>query len=290
MALPDAGLAIVSVGDFVREGAYCVHSRFRRAVNLTDGSGLVSLVAPVVGAGPLNIVVRGLVPSGVERIRVFPEQVDVNETALAYDRCRVYSSGIELKRADLATFQRRLHLLGRLLVELAPRKSLAFLLADGALSDFRPGFERTLALHMSRCVNESLRDDEARGIERLLGCGFGLTPSGDDFVAGMLTAMTLCEQATGTRLLKVRESVLDKVRTSNIISDTLLSLAAAGRVCASVKSLIAALARGSDAQVRTACRRVLAHGSTSGADFAVGLCLFLRSRLLATAPLLMTRQ
>jgi hypothetical protein len=290
ITLPDAGLAIVSIGDFVREGAYRVHSRFRRAVNLMDASGLVSLVAPAVGAGPLNIVVRGLVPSGVERIRVFPKQVDVNETSLAYDRSRVYSSRIELEQVDFATLQRRLPLLGRLLVELAPPKSLSFLLADDALSDFRPGFERTLALHVSRCVKESLRDEEALGIERLLGCGFGLTPSGDDFVAGALTAVSVFEQTTGTRLIRVRECVLSNVRTSNIISDTLLSLAAAGRVCASVKSLIAALGRGTDAQVRAACQRVLAHGSTSGADFTVGLCLFLRSRLLAPAPLSTTRQ
>ncbi len=284
MARHDAGLEIVSIGDLVQEGTYHIHSRFRRVVNLTDGAALVTLAVPAIGAGPLNIVVQGLVPIGVERLRVRSGVVDVNDTSLPYDSSRIYSSRIELASVDFGVLRRQLRELEQLLVELAPPKSLAFLLAGRSMSEFRPGFERTLARHAAHGVHDILGHDMLRGIERLAGCGFGLTPSGDDFIAGMLTAMTVLERTTGKSLRRMREQVLERTTSSNAVSRTLLSLAAAGRVPAGVRSLIEALGRDSQAEVRTATESVLAQGSTSGADFAVGLCLFLRSRLPASAP------
>lgn len=280
MALHDGGLEIVSVGDLVPEGIYCVHSRFSRAVNLTDGASLITVAVPSVGAGPRNIVIRGCILPNIERLRVSAEVVTLNGMSLPYDRARVYSSSIVIEHLDLPGFRRQLRVLEDLLVELAPPRSLAFLLANGSLADFRAGFEQTFARHVSQCVKDILRHDTMYGLERLAGCGFGLTPSGDDFVAGALTAMSVVELATGRDLRPVREHVLGKVRTSNVVSDTLLSLAAEGRVSESVKGLVGALGHGSCADVRTATEKILAHGSTSGADFAVGLCIFLRSRLL----------
>jgi hypothetical protein len=284
MARQDAGLEIVSVGDLVREGTYRIHSRFRRAVNLTDGVGLVTVVVPEIGAGPLNIVVRGLAPLRIERLRVGRGVVDVNDSSLPYDSSRVTLSGIELARVDFGALRRQLGELEQILVELSPPKSLAFLLAGRSMSEFRPGFERSLARHASQCVHDILGHDLLRGIECLAGCGFGLTPSGDDFIAGVLTAMTVIERTTGMSLRGTREDILNRATTSNAVSHTLLSLAAAGRASASVRNLIEALGCGSQAEVRSATESVLAEGSTSGADFAVGLCLFLRSRLLAGTP------
>ena len=43
-------MMLLSIGDKVREGTYRLHSRFRRAVNFTDGRRMVILVTPDIGA------------------------------------------------------------------------------------------------------------------------------------------------------------------------------------------------------------------------------------------------
>ncbi len=50
---------LLSFGDQVERGSYTVHSRFKRAVNFSNGRRLVFLVSQEIGAGPLNIVLAG---------------------------------------------------------------------------------------------------------------------------------------------------------------------------------------------------------------------------------------
>ena len=52
-------MKLLSVGDQIERGSYTVHSRFRRAVNFSNGRHLVFLVSQEIGAGPLNIVLAG---------------------------------------------------------------------------------------------------------------------------------------------------------------------------------------------------------------------------------------
>ncbi len=271
---------LLSMGDRVGAGSYRIHSRFRRAVNLTDGVRMVSVVSPSVGAGPINLVVRGFEPLALRSLRVSERSVTLNGSELEFDGTMLYSSAIELGDGDLDRLVRGLPLFYDVLVELAPRGSLAFLLDGSRLRDLRPGFELSVARHVSHCVDDILHGRMLRGVARLRGVGFGLTPSGDDFIAGMLIAMNVLERASGTRLGAACARVLEAARTESVVSGAFLELASRGRVFESMKRLIGALARGSAAEIRSSAERLLAVGSTSGADIAVGFHLFLYSRLL----------
>ena len=295
MASDAAAIEILSFGDLVQSGSYEGHSRFRRVVNMTGGARFVSLVSPGVDPGPLNVVVHGLDPASVRSLRIDADTGDTHppthgftitmdgarlEAALE----RVYRSALSPVTSDRPRFQSNLRTLGALLVELAPPASLAFLLDPDRVVEFRPGFERGVAEHIGHCVRDILFGDTLRGISRLKGCGFGLTPSGDDFITGLLIAthlMDSCSPCAGGALSRdvteLRVRILESARTTNTLSDTFLCLAACGRVTRGMQQLTASLSSGTSHDVTRCARHLVSIGATSGADTGVGLYLTLRS-------------
>ncbi|MFH1501411.1 MAG: DUF2877 domain-containing protein [Candidatus Eisenbacteria bacterium] len=270
---------MLSLGDRVEDGTYRVHSRFRRAVNLTDGRRIVSVVSHDVDAGPINVVVSRLDPVSVSGLEVDGRSLSMGGASLLADDVAVYRSSLSFDPRDLPALERNLGVLRRLLTERAPERSLAFLLDGARLARLGPGFERALARHVGTCVRDIFYGDIARGVARLSGCGFGLTPAGDDFLAGLLTALRVLELATGRDLASARADVSASARTGNALSMTFLELAAQGLVFESTRDLLTALSRGGARDVRAAVDRVVSVGATSGADAAVGLCMTLRAGL-----------
>lgn len=252
------------------DGAYVVHSRFNRVVNMTDGERLVALVKPGVEAGPVNIVTAGLDCARVCRLDVRARRVIVDgRHCEAPDS--VYRSGIDAGPNALPVLLGNVPELETSLLSLAADRSLAFLLDPERLSRLRPGFERNVAGHMLNCSRDAAHGDTLRGVRRMRGCGFGLTPSGDDFVVGFLTGMAILEKVTSRDLSASRAAVAAAGRTGNVMTDTFLDLAADGRASESMKNLASALTSGATPDVRAAVQRVCSIGATSGADAAVGL-------------------
>ena len=105
-----------------------------------------------------------------------------------------YQSTIVLKPTILHRFQRNLRTFGESLQGSAPPKSLAFLLDDTRLANFQTKSERAFAAHMAHSVHQVFHGHLLQGIRSLKGCGPGLTPSGDDFIAGLLVGLHVLGQ------------------------------------------------------------------------------------------------
>jgi hypothetical protein len=125
--------------------------------------------------------------------------------------------------------------------------------------------------------------------ERIVGLGPGLTPSGDDALAGLLLALRLLGGAVpgGGRAVWLADWLGAAVtahageRTTSLAA-TLLHCASRGQ--ASVEA--AAVLRGIAGQepLAPAARRLLATGHTSGADLAWGLLTGCRAALALSTP------
>ena len=269
-------LELLSIGDLVPDGTYRVHSRFRRAVNFMGDSHLVTVLGRGMDAGPMNVVVRGFDSAQAETLRVERGTVTLDGVRLPFDDRHVYLSGIRLDHSHRRRVRGGTAHLGALLVQLSPEKSLAFLLDYERLWSLDEGFERNLGRHMGHCVKDILYWNRIRGIERLKGCGIGLTPAGDDFIAGFLLGLNVLGLLGVSDWSETRRGVLQAALSGNTLTDTSLYLAYEGRVFESMKLLIAALAKGSAADIRSSTDRLLAIGATSGADLGVGFYLALR--------------
>jgi len=123
-------------------------------------------------------------------------------------------------------------------------------------------------------------------VRRLVGRGLGLTPGGDDVIAGALCGLHATGATAGARLLAaaaLENVALEKVtERTTLLSADLLRLAAQGDACLEVLGVLSA-AHGSRDVLRpntfvlsVAIDRLLSVGHTSGADLATGLAIGLR--------------
>jgi Protein of unknown function (DUF2877) len=257
-------MRLVSIGDRVAAGIYPFHSRFNRAVNFVQDGRLVSVVAEEVGDGPLSIVLRDF-DAGVTE-----DPLEISADQVLFDGCEFpftprhrYCSMLESQngprlRSNLAMFE-------ELLAETSPPNSLAFLIDDARLSRFRSGFEQKFVEQVKRSVHQIFHGDRLAGVRKLGGCGIGLTPSGDDFIAGHLIALNLRGETAN--------DVFEAARSNNIFSNTFLDLARQGRLFGRMKNLILALTHGSKMAVRECTEKLFAVGGTSGADLGTGFYL-----------------
>jgi hypothetical protein len=273
-------VTLLSIGDHVRPGAYDVHSRFRRAVNFTSGEGLVSLVSEEVGGGPLNVVIAG---PGCERIIASVSQLRVEADAAFVDGRRFDLGNVHRYRSKLVVsgwsgerFFRNLELFRQLLVENSSPGSLAFLVDEGRQSNFATGVEKAFLQRMTRGAEEVFRGDLLGGVKLLKGCGWGLTPSGDDFLAGLLIGVGLLQKLYRQDFSSAMDSIHEAALGGNVLSNSLLGLARKGLLFERMKKLVAALLGGEAEEVAAAARGLFAVGASSGADLATGFLMAVR--------------
>lgn len=105
-------------------------------------------------------------------------------------------------------------------------------------------------------------------IRQLIGAGIGLTPSGDDFLQGML----LLEQALGKgdRLAQCVQTVLAE-RSTTAVSLAYYQALFAGKVNASWVKLLTAIKEGHSANLKAAIHQIQTYGATSGNDILLGI-------------------
>ena len=179
-------------------------------------------------------------------------------------------------------FRRNLRTLERFLIAEAHAKSLAFLLDEQRTEVFRTGFEKAFARRIREGVEKlfhpgATRATAAFGTKLLAGCGFGLTPSGDDFIAGVLIALNVLQTLTGRDFTGTINNVCKAAEGENLLSNAFLVLARDGRLTEKTQELVSALLSRGATQVRSAARTMLAVGETSGADWMTGFVVTARN-------------
>lgn len=117
--------------------------------------------------------------------------------------------------------------------------------------------------------------------ERLVGLGPGLTPSGDDVLAGLMVTLRHLGAATGSaRAVDLAgwlgaTATFDARTRTTPISATLLHCAARGEACPEVLAVLRALA--GRQPLEPALRRLCELGHSSGADLAQGIAIGLET-------------
>ena len=255
-----------------------VQAVFRRACTLVlPGGEPLSLVLPEIGDGPLNVVVAsqaGLfdalspgMPASLSAHRLAAGDVEVGlDTARIWEP-RPDWQALRPRRQAVATR------LGELLALASARAPDGSLLA--LLTDRPPGERRAAAIQgRARQAAADLRagwdGDEGRlraGSGRLAGLGAGLTPAGDDFLAGLMLWAWLAHETPPDFCRAVVETAAP--RTTQLAA-AFLRAAARGECSAAWHGLLVTLAGLEEGALAGAVGSVLAYGQTSGADTLAG--------------------
>jgi hypothetical protein len=213
--------------------------------NSMEPPGVVALLPPSSVRLPLGMVVSATLPALTAH-----EPVAVGEGALSLgDEVWVPSGWFDPRPKALTAAD--------------PSRVIA---ASSVLSELSAA-EVGVDPERARAAVTALIGGEAEPACGLLGEGPGLTPAGDDVIAGALAACALLRGET--QLRGVSEILAGARRATTSLSADLLSCAAAGQVVPEAADFLGALCGQGDVAVALAGLRSV--GSTSGAALAVGI-------------------
>ena len=268
------GFGVRSIGDLVRPGSYQLHSRFSHAVNYLDGNTLIAIVDETVGAGPVNIVADDLADWGFGDLEIGTDDIDANGRDRPFRDVPRYDSSLRIpENPEPAPFRANLSTLRDHLISIAPGDSLAFLL-DGSPVDRREHtFDNALRSRFRAAVESWGNGRAIDGIGLIKGLGRGLTPQGDDFIAGLLFALHLRGGLFGEHVKGQIQAIGEAAQSSNPFSKAMLDCAARGRPFERLKNLINSLFEVDVVNIEARTDELTAIGATSGADLAVGFVL-----------------
>ncbi len=246
---------------------------FRRVIDLLVDDRVIALALPATGNGPFHIVV-GALPAFEAREMMLNWRGDV----IHLGRWRLDfgpSPALWEPRPDwnaLYLREDRLAELRALAREAAraceaPSPFVAWLL--GAPMPQITALERALVCQDTNDLQEA--------VAAIAGLGPGLTPSGDDFLAGVMIASRIVEKATR---LNVPNVIFEAAQPrTNRISRAFLRAARDGQVDERWQRLLAALAGPTPASLERRTleqrtRAVLGFGASSGLDMLAGFLWF----------------
>ena len=176
------------------------------------------------------------------------------------------------------------------LFERAPEQGFVPLLAAAAST--RTSIERACSARLSHTLPLLARATERRDVmavagaaAQLVGLGPGLTPSGDDFIAGYLAALWSragFESDIDAMLQSLGDALAPVFLRTHAISRQMLSDAAQGRFAERLIDVTRAVAGAGD--VVSAAAQALASGHSSGADTLCGLLFGYATEQTASSP------
>lgn len=134
--------------------------------------------------------------------------------------------------------------------------------------------QRSLLDHIESGTPES---DLVGAASELIGLGPGLTPSGDDFLVGVMATLARGGGGGGAALRAALEAiswaVAQREHTTSDVSRHYLRLATSGHFGQSLTELLDAFTWSSSVEQERCIRQLLAIGSSSGADTLAGIAL-----------------
>jgi hypothetical protein len=225
-----------------------VLASFEKACYLDVPAGLVALVAPGVPSGPVHVILDVCPPRWEPGAvaQVGPDGINVGGDRIDCSEMRSWWGELPPPR---------------IVREAGP-------LIETALDEVVGG-NLVPAPRAAACREHLARGDLSGVVADLAGAGPGLTPAGDDALAGILFARAAL--GGGVDLVSIARTA----RTTTLSSAFLL-WAARGQALAPAHDLLLAAGRGDAGAARSAAASLGAVGHSSGADFAWGLLQGLR--------------
>lgn len=248
------------------KGPYPVHSAYRNTLNIDLNGRILTLQPSYIPRTPLSAVLD-CTPEVFEVIARSAKQVDLRNGFLKVGSNTVVLSGTDyysstLDEVAVAPFR----LKRTILRVLSGRKNESFFWC--LYPDLVGKSSRFSGIREAAEILKETEGDLTR-LARLIGLGQGLTPSGDDFLIGVLYGLTLLDRTEERSALaeKIR-SELGKTNTISAAfldsacngeySEPLLAIARCGRTCP-------------DEHLTQCVREAASVGHSSGCDTLAGI-------------------
>jgi hypothetical protein len=268
----------IAIGDQLPVGHFTIHSRFNRVVNFINSSNQIVFVTNVIENLAFNgVFIKNVDILQVESIAIENDSIIINSQPFARSGLEVYNSLFEYKNVESYKFENRILNLIETQPELFSEKSLAFLIIPEREKYFSSGFDLHFMLNSKKGAELIGNGDIIGGVKILKGTGYGLTPAGDDFIAGMLWGLHYLTECYGVDLSKLRNEIFDASKGKNELVNSFLLQAKLGRYFYSFKNFLSLSVHNLSGY--ESLKELLSIGATSGADMLSGYIFTIKHKV-----------
>ncbi|OPZ99258.1 MAG: hypothetical protein BWY70_01019 [Bacteroidetes bacterium ADurb.Bin408] len=124
------------------------------------------------------------------------------------------------------------------------------------------------------------QSDLLKCVNKMKWRGYGLTPSGDDFIAGVLFGLNMLSFYNNKDFKNISTAIFQSAVSKNIYSNNMLRWAYYGKYFKRLKDFIAVLLTCSLPEVKPVFEALISVGATSGADILCGFMSVILKRPL----------
>ncbi|MBN2694378.1 DUF2877 domain-containing protein [bacterium] len=276
---------IYEIGDRLPLGIFSLHSKFNKYCNFVNEYGeLITLTTEK--SGPNTITVSERVLKSSTFIKVTSEILEINFDKYKKRSIPIYCSKIEsqnnLKKTDLiednwsSTILELKKIYNYLKIRVGDKTLLSAIelgknSVDKILIQERKyRFSELMFKEIESGVELFLDKNFEQAISKIKGHGFGLTPSGDDWLAGALTGISFYEEYFNKNLKNIKESIFNLSIGKNLISNSFIYYAKESSFFYDVKQFLTSILKSNFDSLYQLGINVLEHGATSGGDFLSG--------------------
>ncbi|MFA6978774.1 MAG: DUF2877 domain-containing protein [Ignavibacteriaceae bacterium] len=263
-------IKLLSFGDHLEKGIYNVHSRFDKVINFYSGNAFVFIVNNSIGGGSFNIVVDDVDFSELQELIIAEDHFLLNGAKVFFETSKKYDSQIEIINFNEKRFLQNLDHFETALIENSSTKSLTFLLDESRKKNFKFSYEIEFVRRFDSAIECFTSSNYLEGVKLIKGIGFGLTPSGDDFIAGFLIALNVIQKLEKVDYSNLIAHIYEAAKGKNAFTNAFLLAAKNGSLFDKFKNLIHSILYSGQNEILENTRTLLSFGETSGADQGVG--------------------
>lgn len=275
------------IGDNLKPGSYKRYASFSRIDNFVNNAGaIIALSDDQSLLAPNTIIADNFYPEQYAQITIHPHSIMLNKimhpdknmhfdksmhhykTTHHIEGINIYNSGFVWPNIDVAQLRNTMLLFFNRLGDEFPNKSL-FSLHIPSIVSMSSAFDKaafTTFEHAFSLLHVRFFD----GISAFRAKGRGLTPSGDDFIAGLLYGIHCLESLTKKNHAGIKTRVYEIAESNNLFSNNMLQFARDAKYFKRLKDFLCALLQNNLNKQAATFHQLTAFGDTSGADILAG--------------------
>lgn len=264
------------------ENHFFVHSAYERTINLMIDGQLIALQVKGSPVSPISVIlpldsteIRNLDAREGQEIILEGSNIVIGKTAITFDASTAVYDGYLNKYNFNADMK---HLI-KSIIEKAHRGGFSFLTNPSKVpEDLVLSYVKQKLKIVITLIHDDKTEAAAEAISSLIGVGTGLTPSGDDFITGILSAFSAFPETFDEDIVEqVRNSVSLHLQNTNEISMAFIKCALDNQFSVPVISLYQwlcsenGLPETRKSQSDEILQSFLAIGHSSGIDTLTGI-------------------
>jgi len=263
-------IIITATGDCLKPGLYELFASFRQIDNFANAAGEIVSISRDENFLAANAITLNEFSSGqFRKLEIHPDTIIFDNTICSRSNAQCYHSDFTFPVLSYSqTHENLLGFAGRD-KHLFPAGSLLCLLDPAEIRVPGSAVQKALFNEFEQAFS-LFRDHYFDSIRGFRGRGWGLTPSGDDFIAGVLYGTHCLEVIKREDFSGVRIKTFEIAKGKNLFSNSLLQMALEARYFKRLKDFLQALFYPGTTDPEPAFRKLIATGHTSGADLLAG--------------------